>query len=125
MVTSFTSSPALFPKNKRQMRGDSWYQLVLWQLYERVSFWSKVVYISKGMTWPLGLSSSKKSLISKPISNEGRKEARTSAYKGASGSRSQSIYERTLPTLPPFHIPRLELCNSFNCCKCSLLTGNQ
>ena len=39
----FTSSPEFFPKNKRQMRGDSWYQLVLWQLYERVSFWSKVV----------------------------------------------------------------------------------
>ena len=101
-MTSFTSSPGLFPKNKRQMVGESWYQLVLWQLYERVSFWSKVVYISKGMTWPLGLSSSKKSLMSKPISNEGGKEARTSAYKGASGSRSQSIYERTLPTLPPF-----------------------
>ena len=26
------------------------------------------------MTWPLGLSSSKKALMSKPISNEGRKE---------------------------------------------------
>ena len=28
----------------------------------------------KGMTWPLGLSSSKKTLMSKPIWNEGRKE---------------------------------------------------
>ena len=37
MVTSFTSSPGLFPKNKRQMVGDSWYQLVPWQLYERVA----------------------------------------------------------------------------------------
>ena len=25
----------------------------------------------------------------------------------------------------PFHISRLELCNSFNCCKCSLLNRNQ
>ena len=176
----------------------------------------------KGMTWPLGLSSSKKALMSKPFWNEGRKkrvmDKRTTDVPsnsnlgcqhtkapGAAGISpfmnlllptqpkmwmtcegwphhrglrpllfsnsgvgsftshknqiSASAVTRDLQFFPgggtpprgptphllhtifcekgnafvyllltngtPFHIPRLELCNSFNCCKCSLLNRNQ
>ena len=52
------------------------------------------------MTWPLGLNSSKKALISKPISNEGRKEARTSASIQRRQRQPLSVHLWTYSTHP-------------------------
>ena len=72
------------------------------------------------MTWPLGLSSSKKALMSKPISNEGRKERlmdkRTTDVPSNSNLGCQHTKAPAAAALSPFMnvlyppYPRCEWC---------------